>query len=232
VLSIYLDDCGERQSNQRTLFGRITRLNDFWGDFRLSEVTGDKCREYAQHVGRRGAARRDLEDLRAAINHHAAEGLHRAIVRVVLPPRGRPRDRWLTRDEAAALIRACRRAREAQTVHRGHRKGQTVFTAKETLAHLARFILIGLYTGTRSGAILTASPYRGEGRSFVDLERGLFYRLAEGAVETKKRQPPVPLPARLLAHMRRGIVFGCSRRTSSNGMARPCSRSRHRLRGR
>src|SRR6185437_11182459 len=75
--------------------------------------------------------------------------------------------------------------------------------AKFPLKHLARFLLIALYTGTRSGAVLTASPYPGEGRSYVDLERGIFYRLAEGARETNKRQPPVPIPPRLLAHMRR-----------------------------
>jgi hypothetical protein len=40
-------------------------------------------------------ARRDLEDLRAAIEHHAKEGLHRGLVRVTLPPKGPARDRWL-----------------------------------------------------------------------------------------------------------------------------------------
>lgn len=62
----------------------------------------------------------------------------------------------------------------------------------------------------QSGAIASASPSRGKGHSFVDLERGIFYRLPEGAMPTKKRQPPAPIPARLLAHMRRwrdkGIV--------------------------
>jgi integrase len=71
------------------------------------------------------------------------------------------------------------------------------------LRHVARFILIGLYTGTRAGAIATASPYKAEGRSFVDLESGIFYRLAEGRRVTNKRQPPVPIPPRLLAHLRR-----------------------------
>jgi len=56
--------------------------------------------------------------------------------------------------------------------------------------------------------VLTASPSRGEGRSYVDLERGIFYRLAEGARATNKRQPPVPLPPRLLAHLRRWASKG------------------------
>jgi hypothetical protein len=40
-------------------------------------------------------AHRDMKDLRAGINHHAKEGYHRGIVRVVLLDRGTPRDRWL-----------------------------------------------------------------------------------------------------------------------------------------
>jgi integrase len=76
-------------------------------------------------------------------------------------------------------------------------------TDKRPLQHIARFVLMGLYTGTRAGAIASASPVRGEGRSFVDLDRGIFYRRAEGMRETNKRQPPVPIPPRLLAHMRR-----------------------------
>jgi integrase len=36
----------------------------------------------------------------------------------------------------------------------------------------------------------------------------VFYRRAQGARETKKRQPPVRLPARLLAHLRRWERLG------------------------
>jgi integrase len=73
------------------------------------------------------------------------------------------------------------------------------------LHHLARFILIGVYTGTRAGAIASASPYRETGRSFVDLDRGIYYRRAKGKKITNKRLPPAPIPARLLAHMRRWV---------------------------
>jgi hypothetical protein len=52
-------------------------------------------------------------------------------------------------------------------------------------------------------AIATASPYAEQGRSFVDLERGIFYRKAIGKRATKKRQTPAPVPPRLLAHLRR-----------------------------
>jgi len=40
-------------------------------------------------------------------------------------------------------------------------------------------------------------------RSYVDLERGIFFRKPIGKRATKKRQTPAPIPPRLLAHMRR-----------------------------
>lgn len=120
-----------------------------------------------------------------------------------LPAKGEARDRWLTRKEAAALIWHCRRHQEKQTIHGGTSKGQPVVTARRPLRHVARFILIGLYTGTRAGAIAAASPFPEPGRSFVDLDRGIFYRKPIGKRATKKRQTPAPIPPRLLAHMRR-----------------------------
>jgi hypothetical protein len=81
-----------------------------------------------------------------------------------------------------------------QTRHRGALKNQKIETDKRPLRHIARFILIGLYTGTRAGAIASASPYREDGRSYVDLEHGIFYRLAQGQAGTKKREPPAHCP--------------------------------------
>ena len=179
------------------------RLNEFWGGKTLSQVNARSCAAYVSHRVGPGGARRDLETLRAAINHHAKEGLHRGLVRVSLPPKGEARSRWLTRGEAARLIWQCWRYREQQTVHSGRLEGSIVRTERRPLRHIARFILIGLYTGTRAGAIATASPHAETGRSHVDLERGIFYRKAIGKRATKKRQTPVPLPPRLLVHMRR-----------------------------
>ena len=120
---------------------------------------------------------------------------------MVLPEKGHPRDRWLTRAEVARLLWACWRTREIQTADRGAHKGTKIQTDRYPLRHIGRFILISLYTGTRPGAVMSASFVRGPDKSFVDLERGIFYRLAEGRRATNKRQPPVPLPPRLLAHL-------------------------------
>jgi integrase len=206
VLAIYHEDrreAFETDLYKRRFDARINRLNEFFGGTMLGSLTAKLCSDYAKKRGNTGGARRDLEDLRAAIGHHASENLHHAVINVTLPPKGESRDRWLTREEAAKLIWAAWNHREKQTHHRGILKGQKVATEKRPLRHIARFILIGLYTGTRAGAIATASPYREEGRSYVDLEAGVFHRLAIGKRATNKRQPPVALPDRLLAHMRR-----------------------------
>jgi hypothetical protein len=99
----------------------------------------------------------------------------------MIPPRGDARDRWLTRQEAAALIWHCWQHREKRTIHSGKSKGPPVSTNRRPLRH------IGLYTGARAEAIASASPYAEPGRSYVDLERGIFYRKAIGKRATKKR---------------------------------------------
>jgi integrase len=178
----------------------------------LGDVNKAKCNEYVKKRGNNGGSRRDLEDLRAAIEHHADEGYHRGVVKIKLPKKGPPRDAWLTREEAAKLLWICWRTRETQTVHRGPMEGQKIQTDKRPLRHLARFIIIGLYSGTRAGAIASASPIAAIGLSFVDLERGVFYRRPQGQQETNKRQPPMPIPPRLLAHLRRWHARGIIKR--------------------
>ncbi|MDA9498170.1 tyrosine-type recombinase/integrase [Bradyrhizobium sp. CCBAU 11357] len=217
VLSIYLDaqldklrsrfsvdaENEDSISDIRKFKKRIERLNDWWGGKMLGEVNGEACRSYTKRRQRKGGARRDLEDLRAAIGHHAAEGYHREIVKVSLPEKGQPRDKWLTRSDAAKLIWTCWRYREMQKGSRRSSDETKLPTSKRPLRHLARFILLGIYSGTRAGAIAAASPVPALGRSYVDLERGRYYRLKQGASQTNKRQPTVPIPLRLLAHLRR-----------------------------
>lgn len=194
VLTIYVKDVGPKATLPKRFAARIERLSEYWGNKTLADINDAECMAYCRKRGNTGGARRDLEDLRAAIGHHAKAGYHREIVTVKLPPKGPPRTRWLTRKEAALLLWTAWTHRETQN-------GKP--TRKRPLRHLARFILIGLYTGTRAGAIAAASPKEIEGRSFVDLENGIFYRLAIGKMPTKKTQTPVRLPTRLLAHMRR-----------------------------
>jgi integrase len=163
----------------------VKTLADFWGSRSLAEVTGKRCRDYVAARSSAAAARRELEDLRSAINHHRREGLCTEIISVVLPQPGAPRQRWLTRNEAARLIWAAWCYREVQ-------KGKE--TGRRSRRHIARFILVGLYTGTRASPICGAAFEAGPGHGFLDLDRGVFYHKPAGERETKKRQPPARIP--------------------------------------
>jgi hypothetical protein len=226
VLSIYLDDCGPRVADRDRLERYIARLNEYWGDKRLSEVTNAECRAYTKARGRPGGARADLEVLRAAINHHAKENLHQGTIRVSLPQKGAPRDRWLTRSEAARLLWACWRYREQQTVHRGKLKGNKIETAKRPLLHLARFILIGLYTGTRAGAIASASPYGDIGHSLSILSMGSSIVCRSVGVRPTSDRHPRQYRRDCSRTCAAGFGAVSSPLISSSGKARRSSRSR------
>lgn len=174
---------------------RIKALQRFWRDKRLSQVTGDNCRSYAA-TRTPGAARRELEDLRAAINHHRREGLHDKIVSVVLPPKSPGKERWLTKSEAAHLIIIAWRYREKQNFRA---------TNRHTRRHVARFMVVARYMGSRASIICGASleAKRPAGRPWVDLRNGVFYGRAEGEQVTRKRKQLVRVPPALLAHLRR-----------------------------
>lgn len=117
-----------------------------------------------------GGARRELEDLRAAVNVSIADNLTRDAVRVTLPPKGEERDRWLTRNEAARLLLRAWRKREIQTIRSGPRKGETYCMPRRPARHLARFILVALRTGTRSGPVCGASFVREIGKPWMELK--------------------------------------------------------------
>ncbi len=114
VLTVYLTDVVRGHSRPKETKGRIARLDSFFGDRMLSYVTGETCRAYVAQRSSDAAARRELEDLRAAINHHRREGLCNKVVEVALPSERQPRERWLTRSEAARLIWSAWRYREVQ----------------------------------------------------------------------------------------------------------------------
>lgn len=196
VLAKYLRD---KERDYETKL-RIAALRKFWGDKLLSQVTGDNCRAYAA-IRTAGAARRELEDFRAAINHHRREGLHDKIVSVVLPPKSAPRERWLTRQEAAQLIRAAWRYREVQNFRA---------TDRHTRRHVARFMLVASYMGSRAAVICSASieSKRPKGRAWIDLTNGTFYGRAEGERATRKRKQTDRPPPALLAHLRRWRARG------------------------
>jgi len=192
VCAIYLDEIAPRHKRPDETARRILSVAEWFGAKTLAAVNGKACRDYA--TNRPGqAARRELEDFRAAINHYFADELLGPKINIQLPDKAPPREVWLTRADAARLVWAA--WRKAQAMPKG---------GKRLVAqHIARFILVGLYTGSRSAAICGAAIRPTVGRAFVDLERGVFYRRPPGTAQTSKRQPYIRLPDRLLAHLRR-----------------------------
>lgn len=213
VISIYAKDHVAQHPDKHRIALRLDRVLAWWGSKTLAQVTGATCRAYVTHRGNAGGARRDLQDLSAAIGHHHREGYHREVVKVALPKRGDVRDRWLSRAEIARLVWTMWRAREGMEIAWTEKAGRlrasmvkakgNTTTGRHTMRHLARFVLLAYATASRPGAVLTASWEAAAGRSYLDLDAGVFYRLKEGARATNKRQPPVRLPRGILAHLRR-----------------------------
>ena len=115
--------------------------------------------------------------LRAAINFAHEEGRITRSVHVELPEAPESRKRWLTRQEAARLIRASR--------------------TPAARLYLPQFILMGLYTGRRKEAILSLRWPQ------VVLEGRLIDFEVPGRKPTKKGRGTVRISSRLLPHLRR-----------------------------
>lgn len=201
VLDIYGREHAVSTAAPERIGYAIDALLAFWGALTVADVKGEICRRYARSRIRRfkdgserpiggGTIRRELNVLQAAINYCHKEGYLLTSARVTLPTKPSSRDRWLTRDEAAALIWAAYRSPKGK--------------------HLARFILIALYTGTRKEAILGLGFNTSLSSGWIDVDRGVLYRWGEGERETNKRRKPVRLTRRLLCHCRRWRTLGAN----------------------
>lgn len=182
------------------LGARIDALLDFWGDKTLDDISSVTCRQYAQKRTTMAQARRELEDLRAACRMAIADNITRHSVVVTLPAKSKGRVRHLDRSTIAKLIWAAYTKR--------HFPPRSVNGVKRTV-HIARFILTALYTGSRSARVWQASFVKIPGRPYIDLEAGVFFRTWDDEqIAENKQAPPIRIPGRLLAHMRRWHRLG------------------------
>ena len=177
VLSVYMDEVAAHRKTAKSISYNIGSLMNWWAGKTTADITTRTCREYCQGKKSQGA-RADLKYLIAAVKYwdaHEELGPLDRVPKFWRPPENPPRERWLTRSEAARLVKAAK----------PHQ-------------HLRRMILLGLYTGSRPGVILALRW------SQVDLEGGVLHRTPRGeAQDAKKRAPAVRLGRRINGHLRR-----------------------------
>lgn len=154
-------------------------------------------------------ARRELECLSTAIGKWHEEHHLRVVPKVVLPRKSEsPRDS-LSRRQAARLLWAAMGWRwdAAAENPRTRQPGRWVRpsnTARTNRMHLRRFILISLYTGSRSSVTTEALWTESPTNPWANVDGGVMYRRARGTRDQRtKRRPVVKFPKRLLAHMAR-----------------------------
>lgn len=157
------------------IFYDIRKLAKWWTGKRVEEINAKTCRAYAAQRKAGPSARRELAFLSAAIKYwHREHGPLKVVPVVVMPQKPTPRTDWMTRSDAAKFLHVARKT-----------------------SHLARFFIVGWYTGSRRDVIA------GLKWSMINLETGIMQRKERGAAETKKKAPPVRMGARLMAHLRR-----------------------------
>lgn len=192
------------QQYKNQLISAIQRIGNWFSSYTIGDLNADLQERYAEERVLQPSAFRDLKLLQAAINRcvKKTKGGIQPKFSATLPDAPKSRVRYLTRDEAAAMLWAAWRERKKTKLPGS--KG------RHTLRHIARYILIGIYTGSRNGDICNASLIPAIDRGYVDLDRGIFKRKPDNKEATSKQQPTIPLPPRLLAHMRRWARLGIS----------------------
>jgi integrase len=181
VLHRYQDEKGVGTASEKA---NAQALDSLLGFYSTKAVVSDlnpsnhiayekHCRTKSKHMASTINRRRQV--LVAALNHAKKNGALSVVPYVPMPPTPLRKERWLSRDEAAWMIRAGRRAK---------------------LWYLVPFIRLGLYTAARATAILQLTWDR------VDLEMGRIDFRVEGEVETKKKRPNAPINFMLLRALR------------------------------
>lgn len=224
VLALYAAErAPELASDPVSTAGFIGHLLAWWEGRTLAQVKRSTCRDYVAHrtaqpvvINRRvtarlvsdQTARRELEVLSAAIGYWHGEDAFSTRPVVWLPDKAQGQRDALTRAQAARLLMAARgyRLDSAGATHPSGRPrwARLRDSGPANRAHLKRFVLLGLYTGSRSAVTLALLWSESATQAWVDLDDGMIYR--RGKLEREranKRRPVVRIPARLIAHMRR-----------------------------
>ena len=157
---------GQQYKNQ--LISAIQRIGNWFADYTIGDLDGALQERYAEERVLQPSAHRDLKLLQAAINRcvKKTKGGIQPKFSATLPPAPKSRERYLKRDEAARLLWTAWRYRKKTKLPDSQ--------GRHTLRHIARYILVGLYTGSRNGDICNAAVTPAIGRGYVDLRSGIF----------------------------------------------------------
>jgi integrase len=175
VLAAYGSEVAPDKPSARLIGYHISNLLKWWDDKHVSDISAKTCKAYVK-TKTAPAATADLNVLKASVKYwHQEYGPLDAMPIFWRPEGNPPKERWLTRSEAARLLWAARRYQ-----------------------HVRRMILLGLYTGSRPGVIAALRWDQ------IDFAGGVMSRTRPGTPEGKrKRAPKVKLGRRILAHLRR-----------------------------
>ncbi|MFN3319397.1 MAG: hypothetical protein ACK43M_11665 [Allorhizobium sp.] len=166
--------------------------------------------EEVKKVSNPKAAIRYIDDLNAAIAVAHKHNMVKNPIKVPSPADYERREFVLTRSQVAALIHAARRKRGLAFIDNKPVREAQIWM------HLARFILIAIYSGSRKDKVFRVGYKRVPNGPWVDLraDGAILHRL--GSKDTKyltKVANTIPLPDRLAAHLRRwqkmGLRYPC-----------------------
>jgi integrase len=201
ILTDYAREHGGEVAAPDTLVGSMEPLRAFFGTDTMASLTTERVKQYwawrrAHSIHGLNRERTEVEiigggagngtiirelagTLRPAIRHAIQQKrLIPGEYYIPTPPTPPGRDYWITRAEAARLLRETRRDKRARL-------------------HLPLYVMLALNTGQRRGAILDLTWPQ------VDLIRGRINFNPPGRVQTRKQRPWIPVPRGLLAALRR-----------------------------
>lgn len=143
------------------------RLMPFFGNRFVAHVTPSLVNKYVRECQERkesnGTIRRDLEHLRAALNHEVSEQRLIYAPKFKLPPAPEPRERFLTQEEIDALLLECK------------------------TPHVYAFVKIMLATGQRPASVENLTWFQ------VDFQNRIIHFEKNGKALSNKRVRSVPM---------------------------------------
>lgn len=183
VLARYLQDVRPDMAAPERQAYAVKQLVLYWSGKTCGQVSEQNCRAYVKTRKSPSTARRELSVLRAALNKAHRDRILLGAPAVWLPPTGKPRTEWLTRDEFARLLMALWRQKRSQ--------------------HAARLALCQFYTGSRPRTVAKTTWQKRPDGPWVDLDYGIWWRAGDAETQTVKARRPHAVPPRLLAHLHR-----------------------------